>query len=298
VNQVLDFLRAMAPLAAGLALAFAAYVAARSIELEVSGVRGAPARRMTRLAGGAPEPSLSERIGDWMLRRLGLSSSGWSLRLEWARLGGDFEDWTTGGMVGQGLLYSLMGAALAVVFGGGLFWASVPLLFFWPFLRVRSRANRVQAVTRRALPETATLVAAEMAAGNAPDQALTRVVELPGPLGSLLGRAMSESRATGRPIFSKSAEVRGTLVETLAEMGMPELLAFASQLDLVASKGAAGPELMAGIASGLAREHRLRVMRAAEELESNLVIPGTLFFFLPFVAAVMIPLLLPLLSLF
>ncbi len=79
---------------------------------------------------------------------------------------------------------------------------------------------------------------------------------------------------------------------------MPELMAFVSQLDLVASKGAAGPELMDNIARGLAREYRMRVLMDAEKLESNLVIPATIFFFLPFVAAVMVPLLIPLFDAF
>jgi tight adherence protein C len=81
-------------------------------------------------------------------------------------------------------------------------------------------------------------------------------------------------------------------------MEMPELTAFASQIDLVAAKGAAGAELMDNIAVGLAREYRRRVMRAAEELESNLVVPAAVFFFLPFVIAIMVPLLLPLLRSF
>jgi len=42
----------------------------------------------------------------------------------------------------------------------------------------------------------------------------------------------------------------------------------------------------------------MRVMKAAEELESDLVLPATLFFFLPFVAAIMIPLMIPLLEAF
>ncbi len=87
-------------------------------------------------------------------------------------------------------------------------------------------------------------------------------------------------------------------METLVELRLQELNAFASQLDLVARKGAAGPELMDHIARGLAREHRMRAMRSAEKLESELVIPVSLFFFLPFVAAVMIPLLIPLLGAF
>lgn len=298
MNEAVTLLRALSPLIAGLALAFLTYVGMQQLDIEVSGLRGATARRMARLAGGQPDPSLADRLGDRLLERLGLDPQVWALRLEWAQLGGHFASWTVGGVVGRGLLYAAIAAGYAFLVGGLVFWLMVPVVFLYPFIQVRSKARRIQALTRRALPETATLVAAEMAAGNAPDQALGRAAELPGVLGRLLNRAVLDSRASGRPLFSRSREVRGTLVETLARLKLPELLAFASQLDLVASKGAAGPQLMAGIAGGLAREHRLRVMRAAEELESDLVIPATLFFFLPFVAAIMIPLLVPLLEAF
>ena len=298
MSEGMTLLRAFAPVIAGLALAFLAYFAMQHLNIDVSGLRGATARRMARLAGGEPEPSLADRLGDRLLERLGLDPRVWSLRLEWAQLGGHFANWTVGGVVGRGLLYAALAAVYASLVGGVVFWLMALLVFVYPFLRVRAKARQVQALTRRALPETATLVAAEMAAGNAPDQALGRAAELPGVLGRLLNRAVLGSRASGRPLFSRSQQVRGTLVETLARLKLPELLAFASQLDLVAGKGAAGPQLMAGIAGGLAREHRLRVMRAAEELESDLVLPATLFFFLPFVVAIMIPLLVPLLEAF
>jgi hypothetical protein len=48
---------------------------------------------------------------------------------------------------------------------------------------------------------------------------------------------------------------------------------------------------MASVAESLAREEQARAMRAAERLESDLVIPAALFFFLPFVAVVMLPIL-------
>lgn len=298
VEQAMQTLRAAAPFLAGTAAALLAHRLAGLVELELSRLGGGVQRRVTRLAGGPPEPSLADRLGDQLLARAGLDPAGWERRLRWAQLGGYCRGWTVGGMVGRGALLAAAGLAAAPALGGTVYWAMAPALLALPFLQVRSRARRVQAEVRRALPETATLVAAEMAAGNPPDQALARAAELPGVLGRLLARALSESRAAGRPLFSRDRQARGALVETLAPLGMPELAAFASQVDLAAAKGAAGPQLMADIAASLAREHRMRVMQAAEQLESDLVIPATLFFFLPFVAAVMIPLLLPLLQAF
>jgi hypothetical protein len=51
---------------------------------------------------------------------------------------------------------------------------------------------------------------------------------------------------------------------------------------------------MGSIAEALAREEQARAMRAAERLESDLVIPAALFFFIPFVTVVMLPLLISL----
>lgn len=298
MNGLMEVGRLVAPWLGALAAAYVAYVLGTSLSIQLTGARGATGRRLERFAGAEPIPSLAERVGTRLIRALGLDSRGWELHLAWAQIGGSDAGWTAGGLVGRALLLGTAGLAAALLFRGAVYWTLPVLLFALPFVRVRSRSRAVQREVARALPETSTLVAAEMAAGNAPDQALLRASELPGVLGRLLARAVGESRSSGRPLFSRSREVRGTLVETLGRMEMPELTAFASQIDLVAAKGAAGAELMDNIAVGLAREYRRRVMRAAEELESNLVIPAAVFFFLPFVIAIMLPLLLPLLRSF
>ena len=298
IDKALDILRMIAPYLAGLSLAFIAYALVSQVRFEVSGVRRSVTRRLERFAGAEPEPTWMDRMGDELLRVLALDPRRWKHLLHWAHLGGYFSDWTVGGLVGRAALYGLVGALYALLMGAALFWLAPLVLFAFPFIRLRSKANQVKKQVRRALPELSTLVAAEMAAGNAADQALARASELSGPLGQVLAKAMAEGRTTGKALFSRGGEVKGAILEYLTALGMPELTAFASQLDLVASKGAAGPELMENIAHGLAREYRMRVLQGAEELESDLVIPATLFFFLPFVAAIMIPLLIPLLEAF
>jgi Flp pilus assembly protein TadB len=298
IGQVLDVLRMIAPYLAGLSLASISYAILSQVQFEISSVRRSVTRRLEKFAGVEEEPTWLDRLGDEVLRFLSLDPQRWVHYLRWAQLGGYYMGWTVGGLVGRAVVYGLAGALYAAYMAAPFFWLAMPILFAFPFIRVRSKANDVKKQVRRALPELATLVAAEMAAGNAADRALARGSELAGPLGHVLARAMAEGRSTGRALFSRSREVRGAVLENLSGMGMPELMAFASQLDLVASKGAAGPELMDNIAQGLAREYRMRVLQSAEELESDLVIPATLFFFLPFVLAIMIPLLVPLLEAF
>jgi hypothetical protein len=67
------------------------------------------------------------------------------------------------------------------------------------------------------------------------------------------------------------------------------LTAFGAQLDLVASKGVSGAEMMADISRAISREYFEHVMSAAESLEGNLVIPSAIFFFLPFTLIILMP---------
>jgi tight adherence protein C len=269
-----------------LAAAFAAYFAARSLSF---GPRAA--RRLEAFAG--EKETLADRVGSRLARILGLDLNAWALHLQWIALEELRPPPPPTALLGQGLLWALPGLGAAVLLGSTVFLAAPILLFAFPFLRTRGRANRVRRRVRREIPELATLIASELSAGNAPDRALERAAERPGPLARLLDMALAEAARTGRPLFSRGP-TRGILVEGLRRMGDEALNAFAVQLDMVAEKGAAGAELMGSIAEALAREEQARAMRAAERLESDLVIPAALFFFIPFVTVVMLPLLISL----
>ena len=69
-----------------------------------------------------------------------------------------------------------------------------------------------------------------------------------------------------------------------------------AQIDWAARPGAAGPELMSGLAHTLIVEYKDRSLREAEALESRLAVPSVGFFFMPFLFLVLVPLLLPVLN--
>jgi Flp pilus assembly protein TadB len=175
----------------------------------------------------------------------------------------------------------LPGEPLIAVAGGALAAAL-------PFIQLNGIAGGVKKKVGREVPEIAALVAAELAAGNAPDVAVERAAQMPGPLGRLLGRALADSRSSGKPLFSRKP-VRGTLVELLMASGLSQLTAFGAQLDLVASKGVSGAQMMADISRAISREYFEYVMSAAESLEGNLVVPSAIFFFLPFTLVILLP---------
>ena len=188
-----------------------------------------------------------------------------------------------------------LGLLLPVITGVPALVAAALLGVVAPFARLRSQGNAVRRRVQRSLPDLAALMAAEMSAGNPPDRALARAAEFGGPLGNLLRRAVEEARTSGRPLFSRE-NVAGVLVEVVNRYDLPPVKAFAAQIDQASRTGVAGPELMEGLARTLIIAYKDRSLREAEALESRLAVPTVLFFFLPFMFLILVPLLLPVIN--
>lgn len=281
--------RQIAALILALATAYMAYRFARTIKFE----RGAAARVSGMLDGG--QQSAFDRYGERYIKTRPVSLAD---NLKMAQLGGKYADWTVGGILARSLAYG--GAALVYLLltqPGPIFWLAVPIAAYYPIMRVRSAANDTRAEIQRLMPETATALAAEMSAGASPEQALSRAAEIPGPLGKILKEAVSESSRSGRPAFT-SGTAEGVVLEVLARYNLPALLRFGVQLDQVAGKGVEGPRVMSEVARGFAREYRAHVQMAAASLDNTLLMPMTLFFFAPFMVAILLPILLALFSAF
>jgi hypothetical protein len=188
-------------------------------------------------------------------------------------------------LAGAGLVYILLFQTFSP-----LYLIGVAVLAYYPFLTLRSKAGSIRDVVKRMLPEAAALISAEMSAGGSMDQAVERAASLPGALGLLLREAVDRARAEGGLVFSR-AGVSGILVRHFAELRFPPLETFANRMDTIAAKCAEGTRRMSDLARDLATEYQVVVARAAETLDSKLLMPMTLFFFVPFMAAVFIPLL-------
>ena len=171
-----------------------------------------------------------------------------------------------------------------------------PLLgFSYPFVRQRSQAEQVRGRVQNALPDLSAMLAAEMAAGNSADTAVERGAELGGPLAAILSIALAERGTAGRQMFSRG-KTPGVLNEVAARYDLPALRAFVAQVDMAARTGAAGPELMSGLAHTLIVEYKDRALREAEALDTRLAVPTVGFFFMPFLFLILVPLLLPVLN--
>jgi len=239
----------------------------------------------------ADRRGLTDKIGDSLVDRMGLSSTSWKLNLKWAQLGGGYKNKTVGSVVGQGILFGSVGLASMLIFQNfSLTLIGITFLgAYYPIMSLNGDARKVRNEIQRTLPETASLIAAEMMAGSSAETAVQRATALPGSLSRMIGDAIDQAQTGGRLLFSRNG-IEGVLKAHLLTYQMPELDAFASQVDLVASRGSDGPAQMAEVVRGLAREYRSEVTKQAENLDSRLLMPITGFFFIPLLLAIFIPL--------
>lgn len=256
---------------------------------------GSDSRALAGYLQDAPPPDMAEQLGSWLLRRFPslVTIANPSRNLRWLMLSGASP--TVATTIGLSALLGIVGLALPILTGLPITLVLTAFGASYPFVRLRRQANLIRRSVLRALPELTALMAAEMAAGNPPDRALERATEWGGPLALLMRKVVERARATSRPVFGRG-DLPGMLVEVVGEYDLPALKAFATQIDLAARKGAAGPELMEGLARTLIIEYKDRALRQAEALDNRLAVPSVLFFFLPFMFLLLAPLLIPLMA--
>jgi len=289
-------LHLIAPILCAATLTWMAYYLAKNLRIRPKTLRYLEDYYTT--AGNTKlHTSRGERIGSQIAERLPFSFKTWEAHLKWAQRGGYFKAWGVGRLVFMAMIYGTLGACVLLVNP-----APISLLIpfgaaAYPFISLRAKANTVRKRVIRSLPELATLVAAEMSAGVSPEQAIQRASTLPGMLTGLLLEVLAYSRSAGRPLFGRKP-VPGALVEISSQAGLPELMSFATQLDLVAEKGVAGATLMNEVARTLAREYRARLDSEVEKLNGRLMLATAIFFFIPFVLIILGSFIAPVMAIF
>lgn len=285
---------AISLVASGL-IAFLFYRFFSGFEFTIAG--GSASTRMERFAA-ADRRGVTDRLGDSIVDRLGLSLESWKRELLWAQLGGYYEGRTVGSILGRSILFMSFGLAYSLLVGiSPAVLAILAVAAYYPYMQMHGKADTVREAVKRSLPEAAAMIAAEMAAGGSAETAILRAASLPGPLGNLLRAASTEAQQNGRLMFSQ-AMIEGELARSCTVYRMTELRAFAKQVDLVASKGAEGPRQMAEVARTLGRVYRSGVMQSSERLSNRLLLPMTLYVLMPFMLAVFLPLMLGIFTVF
>ncbi len=292
--------RSFIPLIAALLLAFCAYWAVKSTKITIG--RSA-ASRLDTFAEKDP-PGMIDRLGDFLASNLGLSLESWKYELRWAQIGGQYltgsgTPKSVGTVLGQSVLFAGIGIAYILLFHayGILYIAMVAVAAYYPYMTLKGRADTARESVKRSLPEAAAMIAAEMNAGSSIATAVERASTLPGSVGQILKAAVERARLDGALLFTQSG-IPGALVRQLGELKFAPLETFATRMDAVAERGTEGPQRMTELARDLAMEYQVTVARAAETLENKLLMPMTIFFFVPFLAAIFIPLMVNLLNTF
>jgi len=259
----------------------------RRIEFSVGSSASA---RMERFAA-ADRRNFTDRVGDSLVDRFGLTIEGWEFELMWAQLGGYYEGKTVGSVLGASVVYLLGGIVYIMMFQSYsmIYFAAVALIAYYPYMKLKGRGDDVRKMVKRSLPEAAALIAAEMSAGGSAETAVSRAANLPGPLGKMIKDTVAIAQQSGRLIFSRET-IDGVMVEHFSKYRLPDVEAFARQIDLVAEKGTDGPKQMSEVARGLSREYRSDIKTESEKLSNKLLMPMTLYIFVPFMLAIFVPL--------
>jgi len=238
----------------------------------------------------AEQPSLSDRAGAAIAGQLPVSLKTWEGHLRWAQRGGEYEGRTVEQIIFMSALFGALGILFPLLIPAPVAWGVPLILLVLPFSRLRSAAKKMRVRAEQAVPEMAALISAEAAAGVSPEEALMQASKMPGPLAGLVREAAAQAAYLGIPVFSHEKR-KGSLREAFEGSGISALRAFGVQLDVAASKGVDVAQRMSEISSSLAAEYRQRLMRKAEKLDTGMTVAVALFYFVPMMALILVPLL-------
>ena len=200
--------------------------------------------------------------------------------LYFAQLVSKWEDWDEVQLTSLRVALALGAFILGLLVYDNLIPSILAGLVGWqvPATLLGSVARRVRRRFQSQLPEFIQLVAAQMAAGVSLEEALRRTAQT----GSLVGKWMQHvlQMSQGRVIFTQ-------LQKEAQASNLPDLIGLSVQLEFV-RLGTSQQELMAQMASRIAAEYAAGAEQRAERVGAELVIPMVLFYFLPFIAVILI----------
>jgi Flp pilus assembly protein TadB len=238
-----------------------------------------PAEAAQKLSGlrGALSPldrPVQKFASPGLLRKL-------SANLYWAQMGGKWLGWNAVQYIG--LQIAIVTAALVggtiLTRGDPVFTGLAALLAFnFPGISLNGAARRTRRNLLSQLPEFIQLVSAQMAANVSLDQAIRRVSKAPSLVGAWMRNVIQQSQ--GRDLIEQiQREAQASL--------MPELIGMGVQLSFI-KRGTAQQELMGQLAISIASEYIGQAEQRAEKLGSELVVPMVVFYFIPFLATIMV----------
>jgi len=200
--------------------------------------------------------------------------------LYWAQMGEQWVDWNEIQFTSLRFALAAAGFGLGMVAIGEPVFALVGAVvgFQFPAMRMGGVARRTRRQFIAQLPEYVQLVSAQMSANVSMEEALRRTAQAQSMVGKWMRKVLQ--MAQGRNLIEQ-------MQREAQETQLPELIGMAVQLEFI-RRGTAQQELMGQLATSIAADYIGAAEQRAEKVGSELVIPMVIFYFLPFLATLLV----------
>jgi Flp pilus assembly protein TadB len=200
--------------------------------------------------------------------------------LYWAQVGDQWGDWNEIQFTSLRFALAVSGLGLGMVAIGEPVFALVGAVvgFQFPAMRMGGVARRTRRQFIAQLPEYVQLVSAQMSANVSMEEALRRTAQAQSMVGKWMRKVLQ--MAQGRNLIEQ-------MQREAQETQLPELIGMAVQLEFI-RRGTAQQELMGQFATSIAADYIGAAEQRAEKVGSELVIPMVIFYFLPFLATLLV----------
>ena len=249
-----------------------------------------PVGKAARFLRESDEPAALELPG-WRrwLSKLDRSTARWTpasimrrakADLYFAQLVGKWGGWDEVQFTSLRIVICLGAFVFGLLVYDNLIPALLAALLGWqiPVVLLGGVSRRVRRRFQSQLPEFIQLVAAQMAVGVSLEEALRRTAQTESLVARWMRNVLQMSR--GRVIFTQ-------LQKEAKPSFLPDLIGLAVQLEFV-RLGTAQQELMGQMAGQIAAEYAASAEQRAERVGAELVIPMVIFYFLPFIAIILV----------
>lgn len=211
--------------------------------------------------------------------------------LYWAQFEGKWVGWTAVEFWGLRLAVMLIGFAIGMLVMGDWMLAGVAAAigYAWIGSRLSGPAEKAIQEVEQGLPEIAGQIAMLVGTGKPISEALRIVAEGKGLISRWLQWTLAR-RPAERPLLGRMAGGKpGFLREEAERSRVPALVNLAVQLDIVQEAGVGSRLLLDSLAESVASEYHTRVQARAEALDDKLVPIIAVFYFIPYLAGLLIP---------
>ena len=219
-------------------------------------------------------------------------------QLYWAQRAGEWPDWSEADVWALRLTLALGGFLLGMLLQNrGLAVGGAAFGVLYPGMKLSDVAEKVQRHFLRELPEATQNLALMVSTGLSLSEALERISDGEGLVAAWIGDTLAAARGQPVGLFTPLTGVGekppepGVLRRRALESGMQELINLAVQLDTIQQKGTGAEKLLGDLARTVAGDYNAEVRRRAEALGGKLVFPVMIFYFIPYLAALLMPML-------